>query len=215
LWLEWWAGRQVDQSDLWGWKVLYWARAGKVLQFLAGLTIVLDIVGPTRLRTAGQRLAPTRAKFYYYLALLASKHVWIALTVALAVSVTAMLAIVHFVEEDNPVKELIPAWAKGAITAWIIISFLAALIFRLGDKRKQLPSAGASIAVGLSLAPAIVFFVVLITLILLPLLTVLYLLVLAMRMMASLLDRDSPGHAFRSIAAALFIVGFHFDLLAS
>jgi hypothetical protein len=37
----------------------------------------------------------------------------------------------------------------------------------------------------------------------------------ALRPLAWLLDRGNPGHPIRWFAFALFVIGFHFDLLAS
>ena len=40
LWLRWWNGEGLGQAMLWDWKVLYWGRLGKVLQFLADFDLL-------------------------------------------------------------------------------------------------------------------------------------------------------------------------------
>ncbi|WP_166664541.1 hypothetical protein [Actinophytocola oryzae] len=45
-WRTWWTGANVNKFELWGLPVPVWARVGKVLQFMAGLAIVLDLIGP-------------------------------------------------------------------------------------------------------------------------------------------------------------------------
>jgi hypothetical protein len=55
-WRMWIAGQPVDTGTLWGWPILYWGRAGKIAAFLGGLTVILDLAGPDRLREAGVHL---------------------------------------------------------------------------------------------------------------------------------------------------------------
>lgn len=49
-WLEawglWWTGADLRDSSLWGLSMVFWARFGKVLQFLGGAVAVLDLLGP-------------------------------------------------------------------------------------------------------------------------------------------------------------------------
>ncbi|MFI7232620.1 hypothetical protein ACIBO5_56370 [Nonomuraea angiospora] len=49
----WLSGSQTSGSTLWGLSMVWWGRAGKLLQFLAGCAVLLDLVGPERLRAAG------------------------------------------------------------------------------------------------------------------------------------------------------------------
>ncbi|WP_285607226.1 hypothetical protein [Actinokineospora globicatena] len=52
LWLS---GKQTSGATLWGLSMVWWGRVGKLLQFLAGCVVVLDLVGPERLRAVGAR----------------------------------------------------------------------------------------------------------------------------------------------------------------
>ncbi|MEV0381718.1 hypothetical protein [Nonomuraea sp. NPDC050643] len=55
LWALWLAGKQVDALPLfWDVPVLIWGRIGKVLQFAAGLAVIIDLLDPDRLRATGR-----------------------------------------------------------------------------------------------------------------------------------------------------------------
>ncbi|MGA4988619.1 hypothetical protein [Nonomuraea bangladeshensis] len=54
-WDMWFHNVQVNQHTLYGWSILALGRAGKVAAFLGGMTVVLDLVGPERLRKFGAR----------------------------------------------------------------------------------------------------------------------------------------------------------------
>ena len=59
-WSRWFEGDPtLRESVLWGLKILWWGRIGKLAAFLAGLVIILDIVeaiiGPERLRRVTER----------------------------------------------------------------------------------------------------------------------------------------------------------------
>lgn len=55
-WLHWLSGVDLNGYILWGLQIRTWARIGKLLQFLAGLVVVLDLVGPKRLRSFARRI---------------------------------------------------------------------------------------------------------------------------------------------------------------
>lgn len=54
---SWATGKQTSAIALWGLPMLWWGRIGKIMQFFAGCIVVLDLVGPDRLRAAGTRAA--------------------------------------------------------------------------------------------------------------------------------------------------------------
>jgi hypothetical protein len=56
LWDEWLSGRSVTQYEMLGWPMQSWGRVGKLLQFVAGLTVLLDLAGRRRI-TMGHRWA--------------------------------------------------------------------------------------------------------------------------------------------------------------
>jgi hypothetical protein len=49
LWGRWLSGDSVQAAELLGITILCWGRIGKVLQFVSGLTVVLDLIGSQRL----------------------------------------------------------------------------------------------------------------------------------------------------------------------
>ncbi|HEU5469402.1 MAG TPA: hypothetical protein VFV67_02025 [Actinophytocola sp.] len=51
---NWFAGRQASSITLFGLPMFWWGRIGKVLQFFAGCVVVLDLIGPERLRAAAE-----------------------------------------------------------------------------------------------------------------------------------------------------------------
>ncbi|MEU0549966.1 hypothetical protein [Micromonospora sp. NPDC005979] len=54
LWLAWSDGQQVNSQPLGPWTVLIWGRAGKLMQFVAGLVVVVDLLDPEKLRGKGR-----------------------------------------------------------------------------------------------------------------------------------------------------------------
>jgi hypothetical protein len=54
-WFLWFSGQEVDpRLRLWFMSILWWGRAGKIAAFLGGLTVILDLIGPDRLRRWGR-----------------------------------------------------------------------------------------------------------------------------------------------------------------
>lgn len=50
-WARWFDGdATLRDAELWGLPMLWWGRIGKFAAFLAGMTLIMDIVGPERLR---------------------------------------------------------------------------------------------------------------------------------------------------------------------
>jgi hypothetical protein len=66
VWTAWSSGHPTTTITFCGLPMLWWGRVGKLLQFVAGLTVVFDLFGPERLRAvgahAGDRLAALRAE---------------------------------------------------------------------------------------------------------------------------------------------------------
>ena len=60
-WHHWWTVGQLDSETtlLWGHRLLWWARAGKVAQAVGGLTIIAEIIGAERLRAFGNSMHET------------------------------------------------------------------------------------------------------------------------------------------------------------
>ncbi len=56
VWAVWLDGKPTSGLVLWGWQVLWWGRAGKVLLFLAGLIAVVDVIKHSWLGDLGSSL---------------------------------------------------------------------------------------------------------------------------------------------------------------
>ncbi|MEV4013372.1 hypothetical protein AB0J35_22985 [Nonomuraea angiospora] len=54
MWLS--GNPALQDATLYGMSMLWWGRFGKILAFLGGMTVVLDILGPDRIREYGGRL---------------------------------------------------------------------------------------------------------------------------------------------------------------
>jgi len=56
LWRTWGDGQPTADLTLWGLKVLWWGRIGKMAQFIGAMTIILDLLDPERLRSWGHTI---------------------------------------------------------------------------------------------------------------------------------------------------------------
>lgn len=55
-WGMWLAGGSTLGNDLLGLSMIWWGRLGKVLSFVAGAAVVVDLLGPERLSRYGDRM---------------------------------------------------------------------------------------------------------------------------------------------------------------
>lgn len=55
-WNLWWSGQQLTDHTLYGVSMIWLGRGGKFLSFIAGFAIILDIIGPDRLRSRFQKI---------------------------------------------------------------------------------------------------------------------------------------------------------------
>jgi hypothetical protein len=61
-WREWLAGHDTTELRVFGIVVLWWGRLGKTLEFLGGLTVVIDILGRTRMEAFHTHLRNRRLR---------------------------------------------------------------------------------------------------------------------------------------------------------
>lgn len=61
-WREWLAGHDTTQLRVFGVAVLWWGRLGKTLEFLGGLTVVIDLLGRARMEAFHATLRGRRAR---------------------------------------------------------------------------------------------------------------------------------------------------------
>lgn len=55
-WKAWIKCTSIQDSYLWGIKIIWWGRLGKIAQFLGGMTILVDIIGTDRVKDYAQSL---------------------------------------------------------------------------------------------------------------------------------------------------------------
>ena len=55
-WSQWVSGRLPDEFVLWGQTIRWWARVGIAVQLVGVLTIIVEIIGPTKIRAYGEGL---------------------------------------------------------------------------------------------------------------------------------------------------------------
>ncbi|SNT45686.1 hypothetical protein SAMN05216276_104538 [Streptosporangium subroseum] len=55
-WQMWLQGKPTIGNDMLGVPMLWWGRAGKILTFVAGAVVLIDLVGPEKLSRYGDRL---------------------------------------------------------------------------------------------------------------------------------------------------------------
>ncbi|MBF9131908.1 hypothetical protein I0C86_23515 [Plantactinospora sp. S1510] len=186
-WNEWAGGASVSSMPLWGLTVIWWARIGKLLQFAAGLTVVLDLIGPQRLRAFGQSCSSAIQQSAARIGQVSQQQgasgaiVPFVMFSALASTGVGLMAIA---------RDVFPGTSLGtiALTAIAVVAIiLAARYFRLIPQLTKLAFLGfAGILVELFVRPV-----------------------------SYILDNANPGHLIRWIAFFAFIAGFSLDLLGS
>lgn len=62
-WQLWFAGTQLSDHSLYGVPIVWWGRGGKLLAFVAGLAVLIDIIGLERIRDHGRRVFTGFDKF--------------------------------------------------------------------------------------------------------------------------------------------------------
>lgn len=177
--------------------MLWWARIGKLLQFAGGAAVVLDLVGPERLRRTGTRF-------------LNGSRVAKALEAAARkFSSEKDIAHVRYTDGKNH-RETGSLLADAVNIGAMFIGGTIALIIIVA--RGDLPSGPTTfdrivstlwiISTGSGVG-------------LLTVVLISFLFQWFAGRMSKALSGDNPGHPLRWLAFILIIVGFHFDLLGS
>lgn len=164
-WARWFDGDvTLRDAELWGLAVLWWGRIGKFAAFLAGMILIMDIVGPERLRQFSERYLERHRSRY--------GSAWPAIVAA----------------------------AAGVVVAWAIFfpGKLAILGVEITVYSYGFTAVTAGIALVISLA------------LLTPML-----LQGVRRFLIYVFERDAMARTVQMVSLFLFIVGFHFDMLAS
>jgi hypothetical protein len=204
-WRLWAQGELDPHALLWGLQLFWWGRIGKALQLIAGAMIVIEIVGPERLRRFGEslddRLRPESLR-----ALLLGSGTWLVAhilfhVVARAGSEQRGRAGARL---DQPGAATLNFVLSAALGVWIGVNAHFGLVYDIG--------AGIFVAaVGMMVAVPLLITV---------LLTIAALVGLSLRMAViapavRILESDSLDRGAKLVALVLLLVGFHFDFLSS
>ncbi|GIH02262.1 hypothetical protein Rhe02_03290 [Rhizocola hellebori] len=222
----WWHGPQDPHHHLWWWDLYAWGRAGKVAQGVAAVTIILDLLGAKRLKGAGKwakQLRPSVGQVLYGLANRSPVAVLLVVSGLVAPPVVLYYLIFHVLR--SPAIESPWLWPIVGILwllgMWLLLSdrqewrqIADEEADRLGRPRwlnrvgllllavAMAPVAGAVLAVDF-------------TLLVLPWIVVYAAVVVILKCLGWLMDRAEPARLLRVLAAILFFLGLHFDILAS
>ncbi|MFI9812672.1 hypothetical protein [Saccharothrix variisporea] len=164
-WRLWFDGSStLRDAELWGLPVLWWGRIGKLAAFLAGLTLIMDIVGPERLRQFSERYVRRNRS-----------RLGIAWPAVVGAAAGALLIWAVFF----PGRVTFPGgWIEVSSTGFTAVTAGIALV---GSLALLVPVALQGIR----------------------------------RVLIHVFERDALARTVQVVALFLFIVGFHFDLLAS
>jgi hypothetical protein len=227
-WHTWLNGQEVSQ--LWGISPIWWAGAGKILQLWAGLTIVLDLIGPEPFDRAGKRITHIGARTLRMVhsiaeVALASLPIpmmfigFLAAHVGYQVLAWSLLDMLFPGEPDDATPPIFrnPVVLLGAMAAWVVCSFLGCVIDRLAklellaaERREGLFQKGFRVAIQ---APGVTLGGLLVIVILALPSALWAASVASLSMLTWTLKRSKIAHLLKWTALFLFLLGFHFDLL--
>jgi hypothetical protein len=204
-WSRWLNGESVSNFFLWNIQILWLGRIGKLVSFLSAFAIIVEIVGPTRLREFG-----------------ASLHDRVILQKTLE-SAKKKLAVLSFIprlftsKTNHEFDEVFEGFFLKKPSGWIsmILAYAGAglTFYKIYYSKGFWPALGYSVlilAIGVYLAPVIV-----VLLLASPMIALMAIDYIAIEPLAWVLERESLDKIIKFVSLILLLVGFHFDLLAS
>lgn len=228
-WRRWFTGQQVNTHAMWGLPILWWARIGKFIQFGAGLTVVLDLIGQERLDAFVRKLgaygwSEAKDRVRHQLSLYSVRKEIAALVRAHRTARndkdrrSAELRLNKLVAEGDVYSDAMRVARQAhVVRAAIIIGWVYFLAnstqFSLVTK-VLVNIALVAYAVGTVLVPVMLVQLVGLVNVAFRSAYALVVLWLATPVLFAI-GTDRPGHPIRWAAFIAFLVGFHFDLLGS
>ncbi|AQZ62756.1 unnamed protein product [[Actinomadura] parvosata subsp. kistnae] len=113
LWLD---GRSTLGNDLLGMQMIWWGRGGKILSFLSGVTIVVDLVGPEKF-----------SRYGHWIQRLLNVQVWHFPVVPFVVGGVVGVLTPSRLDTESIVANLI-GWAIGVSLVLLLLRFSFLLI---------------------------------------------------------------------------------------
>jgi len=241
-WYLWFAGRPLTDFTLLHLPFLWWGRIGKCLESLGTLTVILDLIGPKRLRLWGKQMGTNPFTGKLFKQAFHSVSMWL-LSFAVSFAFYTWIAIRRYRWERHAfnlvdLDRWFPAFIPDRI-GWSYIGGLAVLflIFGITEEfasrgrfRSLLSQAVGWIFVAFFLPAVLVLgvywalklgYVVAVGVFAFVSAGITAWLVMKSldlgfaRPVAWVFDRKKPGEPARWTALVLVLVGFHFDLLSS
>jgi len=205
-WNSWAHGGSVADSVLWGMRILWWGRIGKIAEVVSALTVIAEIVGPERLRATGHSL---RGKFEFRRT---GRHL------VNSARWTVLMWKYFFSETGSEAehKALAEAETLGAYRLNFVVTLVAAILIGIFEGVQLDWLHGLMLGVMVLVVGFFVLCPVLTTLVIIAFFTFGTLLdVLVFEPVAKVFDRPDVGTVIKLAGLIVLVLGFHFDLLAS
>lgn len=221
-WHTWSAGQPTGDLLLWKLPILWWGRIGKLAQFAGALTVILDLVGPERLRAWGRSLHRRSSQPLAQRVPGALRTIRDVFAVMFSWAITTTPGPSDDPEESERKRELLDRQERlgvgcGTLAFGLIATYAAAWLGSQTDAFGRLSTLWQVLLLLLWVAvggPLLI--ALLLTVSRAAVLSVgIALDVLLARPAAAIFDTRHPGLWAKWVGVFLLVAGFHFDLLAS
>jgi hypothetical protein len=194
---------------LYGKQIIWWGRAGKILEFIAALTIIAEIIGPEKMRNFGKSLH-AKSTMVKVIARLNYIRMW----------VRGMFGGppkgVNEGEWEKEAKKYQESILGGAYYLFAFILFIIGLNVSVSIAGKYVLSGLGLIIVYVTWYLALLLSLLLIFAILIGWVSIgLIIDLLLIAPIAWILDKEYLGKWIKVASIIMLLIGFHFDLLAS
>ncbi|MEO3926925.1 hypothetical protein ABGB07_24080 [Micromonosporaceae bacterium B7E4] len=215
LWSRWWSGQSIQDLSMFGLPIVVWGRIGKAMQYLGGLTVVAEIVGPERFRSFGDRLTGIPWRSWWERTVVMAAKWWFAL---LILGLVASLLGLPWEAYRTYTRVLMPTiWATDQPWGWPVFIALSLVVTVLAaTSPTATPAERPRIVLGgILLGPMIVLLLGTLVIVALVLAALIILLALPVTRLLTFLLTRLRRAAVYSIAFVLTTAGFLLDLWAS
>jgi hypothetical protein len=211
-WKLWFDGESLIEYTLLGKSILFWGRVGKVLQFMGAMTIIVEIIGPSRLRVFGKSLRSwihlTQIRQY-----LPSIYHWFK-----HASLVFIYDVTFSLEKRKEfhlekMKELETEKPRLKLLTLLYVLIIITLPFSVGFLVYFFDIRFEIILIGCATLVFLPFYIFMLTLITLAVAVAIDSFLI--KPLAWFLERKSIDTLVKIVALITLIIGFQFDLLAS
>lgn len=131
-WALWFSGKEVPADAYLGWlTILVWGRIGKGVAFIAGLTVILDLAGPERLRALGakQRRDPVARR--------RTVNLSSVVQLAIAFAVSWLVSQPFLIANQRLRSTDVAAYVAASVLTFIVFASVSYLLTRLAVRLSQ------------------------------------------------------------------------------